>query len=129
MSVPAGYGRSFVPMDELTSPLTEDAARALLGRGLDASLHGTQIAAGTITDVREANGNLMVILEENGRYCVLCQHVYPMHQTDQLVAAGEFHADFTIPYATWVATYKDLRPWAPVCQDWASCEKTARAAG
>jgi hypothetical protein len=122
--VPGEHHRSYLPVGKVDGPVGEDIASGLLGHHMEITLHGEVIAAGTITDVCDADAHLMVTIESGGRMCAACRHVYD--DTDaatQLVRAQVFAEQAAKPYPAWAAVYRGLRPWSPACRDWAACEQ------
>jgi hypothetical protein len=125
VSTPAGYRRSSFRIPG-AGDLANEAAQDLIGNELNVRMHDVELANGTITDCRVIDGgaNLWVTIEYGGRACAACRNVYTEDEAPaELVTAGTFREEAGRQFATWALVYRDLPSWAPVCREWATCER------
>lgn len=116
------YHRSYLPIAQLSGPVTEDLADRMLGHEIEVDLHGVVVAAGTITDVCiSGTGRLMAVVESGGRMCTLCRHIYD-EQTELTQLRRAMPRD-TPPTEADLAAEQHIQPWSPVCHDWKACRQ------
>lgn len=116
MTAPAGYTRASLFMTG-ERKLTVDDIATLVGSAITVDAYEVQIGRGTVTNVvlLDDGDRIQVTVEQDGRACQSCGHIYPMAAFPRaLVRVGDLRAKRE-PGAWPVWRWDGLPDWALVC--------------
>lgn len=124
MTPPKGYLRAgFTLAGNRT--LTDADAAGMIGHEISVSIGDVVLSSGTITDCRviDDGARFNLTVEQKGRRCAACGHVYSEADADKLMhPLGGLREQWGGEPGGLKAT-SPLPDWVLVCVSWATCER------
>lgn len=117
MTTAEGYRRAAYTLRG-NRPLTDQDAAAMIGHEISISVGDKVLSSGTVTDCRVVDGGerFKLTVENNGRACVVCGHVYTEGEAAAALAQID---DVKIARPGRV----NLPGWVQVCADLDACKQ------